>query len=502
MSLRRLKHGIARGERLDLGPLGQYGRKESGVKAQAAFMTESNRSIWIVSAESKQTEEVVTGRSLRLLRGKREVSEALWRDRPVVVKVFHHPLKARYHYRRELRGLRGLAQLAIPAPVLLLSGRTRQGHWAIVTEKIQGASTGLELARGAESAQQRVDVLCQIARELARHHIKGVVQSDLHMDNFMLRGQTVFSLDVAQISFKGRALGRRASLRGLGKLLACLSEGRSSDIASMAAVYAEERRWRWNPQDSEALKKRVRATRWKVTRKLVRRTLRTASQTLRFRQGRFRGVFDKPFLGESSTIQFCETLDALLREGRVLKDGNTCFVTRVRWRGHDLVIKRYNHKGFWHSLRHTLKGSRARRSWLNAHLLGRLGIPTARPVAYIEQRRGPFLWQSYFIMRFVPGMPVSSLFRSEQASNTQKQQVHEHVLSLLGRMAKYSISHGDMKHMNILFDGDRIILMDLDGMTVGWPGCLWRRRSRRDIDRYLRGLPNTEIARSSALYRR
>jgi len=465
-------------------------------------MTESNRSIWIVSAESKRAEEVVTGRTLRVMPGKREVSDALWHDRPVVVKVFHHPLKARYHYWRELRGLRRLAQLEVQAPVLLFSGRTGQGHWAIVTEKIQDASTGLELARGAESAQQRAGVLCQIARELARHHIKGVAQSDLHLQNFMLRGQTVFSLDVAQMSFKGRPLGRRASLRGLAKLLACLGEDKSSDIVLMAAAYAEERRWPWSTQDNEALDKRVRATRWKVTRKLVRRALRTASQTLRFHQGQFRGVFAKPFLGESSTAQFCETLEALLREGQVLKNGNTCFVTRVRWQGHDLVIKRYNQKGLWHSLRHTLKGSRAQRSWLNAHLLGRLGIPTARPVAYIEQRRGLLLWQAYFIMRFVPGTPVSDLFRSEQASDAQKRQVHERILSLLGRMAEYGISHGDMKHSNILFDGDRIILMDLDAMRVGWPGCLWRHRCRRDLDRYLRDLPNAEIARSSTLHRR
>lgn len=455
-------------------------------------MTESVRSIWIVPTKSACAEEVVVRRSLRVLPGTREVSEASWGDREVVLKVFCHRWKARYHYRRELRGLRRLAELGIPAPVLLLSGRTKQGHWAIVTEKIPEASTGLELWRQTETLQQRVDVLCPIARELARHHMTGVVQSDLHMGNFMLRGPTVFSLDVAQISFRGRAIGRRASIEDLAKLLACLSEDKASGIAPVAAAYAEERRWPWSPQDNEPLKKRVYAIRRKIIRKLVRRSLRTTSQTLRLREGRFRGVFDKLFLGKSSPAQFCEALDTLLREGVVLKNGNTCFVSRVRWHQHDLVIKRYNHKGLWHAVRHTLKGSRARRSWLHAHLLGRLGIPTARPVAYIDQRRGPLLWQSYFVMRFVPGMPVSSIFRDEQTSSAQKKQIHEQILSLLERMAKHGISHGDMKHVNILFDGDQIILMDLDGMKVGGAGRLWRRRHQRDIDRYLRDVSNAE----------
>lgn len=457
-------------------------------------MKESTRSIWVLPGRSESAQEIVIRRALRILPDTREVSEASWRDREVVLKVFCHRWKARYHYWRELRGLRRLAELGFRAPVLLLSGRTEQGHWAIVTEKIQEASTALELWRKAETLEQKVDVLCPIARELARHHRKGVVQSDLHMGNFMLRGQTVFSLDVAQISFKGRALGRRASVRDLAKLLACLSVDRSSGIAPVASAYAQERGWSWSAQDNEALKKRVFAIRRKAIRKLVRRTLRTTSRTLRFREGRFLGVFEKSFLAESSAAQFCEALHALLREGEVLKDGNTCFVSRVRWRGHDLVIKRYNHKGFWHSLRHTIKGSRARRSWLNAHHLRWLRVPTPEPLAYIDQRRGPLLWQSYFVMHFVPGTPVSSLFRSEQTSSAQKQQIHEQVLSLLQRMAKHGISHGDMKHMNILFDGDQIILMDLDAMRAGRGGRMWRRRCRRDVDRYLRDLPNAEIA--------
>jgi tRNA A-37 threonylcarbamoyl transferase component Bud32 len=455
-------------------------------------MTESVRSIWIVPAKSACAEEVVVGRLLRVLSGTREVSEASWRGQDVVLKVFCHRWKARCHYWRELRGLRRLAELGFRAPVLLLSGRTKQGHWAVVTEKIADAFTGLDIWRQAETVEQKVDLLCQIAAELACHHRKGVTQADLHIGNFMLRGDVVFSLDVAQMSFRGRPLRRRASIEDLAKLLSCLGDDKFWGIGAVASAYAKERQWPWSRTDDETLRKRVGARRRKVVRKLVRSSLRTTSRTVRFRHGRFRGVCEREFAAESLAPRFCDALDTLLCEGQVLKDGNTCFVARVRWNQCDVVIKRYNHKGLWHSLRHTLKGSRARRNWLHANRLRFLGIPTARAVAYIDEWRGPLLWQSYFVMRFVEGTPVSSIFRSEQTSDAQKQRIHEQILSLLHTMADHGISHGDVKHANILFDGKEVILIDLDGMEVHRTAYRGRIGARRDKARLLR---DVEIAR-------
>ncbi|HPC95883.1 MAG TPA: lipopolysaccharide kinase InaA family protein [Sedimentisphaerales bacterium] len=435
-------------------------------------------------ARSACAEEVVVGRSLRVLPGTREVSEASWRGREVVLKVFHHRWKARCHYRRELRGLRRLAQLGFRAPVLLLSGRTKERHWAVVTEKIDHAATGLEVWRQADTVQQKVDLLCLIAAELARHHRKGVTQADLHIGNFMLRGDAVFSLDVAQMSFRGRPLGRRASIEDLAKLLSCLGDDKFWGIDAVANAYAKERQWQWSQADDEAVRRRVGVLRRKVVERLVRSSLRTTSRTLRFRHGRFRGVFEKELAAESPPSQFCDALDTLLREGEVLKDGNTCFVARVRWDQCDVVVKRYNHKGFWHSLRHTLKGSRARRNWLHAHRLRFLGIPTARAVAYIDEWRGPLLWQSYFVTAFIQARSLSHLMGDARADRSTKEMRSRQVLQLLERLADHRITHGDTKHSNFLLDADRAVLTDLDGMRVHRLYWTLRRRFNREVMRF------------------
>jgi len=200
----------------------------------------------------------------------------------------------------------------------------------------------------------------------------------------------------------------------------------------------------------------------------------------------YRGVFDRRFAGTELMPQFVHAVDALMREGQVLKNDHASFVSRVLWNGQDAVVKRYNHRGLWHSFRHTLKGSRAQRNWRNAQRLLSLQIATPEPLAYVDQYRGPLLWQSYFVARFVAGPQVHEILRDRSVPAEQKQRVHDQVLDLLRRMAEHGISHGDMKHTNILYDGTEIVLTDLDAMRIGGIGWLWRHRYRRDLDRYLR----------------
>ena len=217
--------------------------------------------------------------------------------------------------------------------------------------------------------------------------------------------------------------------------------------------------------------------------------LETGSRTVRLEIAGYRGVFDRRFAGEQSLPEFVRGVDAVMRQGRVLKDDRASFVSRVLWDGHDAVIKRYNHRGLWHSLRHTIKGSRAKRNWLCAHQLMSLAIATPEPLAYMDQYRGPLLWQSYFVARFIPGLQVHEILHDETVAESQKQRINGMVLTLLRQMAQHGVSHGDMKHTNILYDGTGVVLTDLDATRIGGAGWLRRRRYRRDVERYLRDLP-------------
>jgi tRNA A-37 threonylcarbamoyl transferase component Bud32 len=170
-----------------------------------------------------------------------------------------------------------------------------------------------------------------------------------------------------------------------------------------------------------------------------------------------------------------------MNEGRVLKDGNTSYVCRLRWNGRDIVVKRYNHKGLVHSLRHTIKGSRARRGWLYGHRLGMLNIPTPKPLAYIEQRRGPIVWTSYLATEYIEGKNLYNFLADDSVAEQQRSRAIKRIEELLDKLDKHRIAHGDLKHSNILITAGRPILTDLDAMKVHRWKWTYRIRQRKDL---------------------
>ena len=155
----------------------------------------------------------------------------------------------------------------------------------------------------------------------------------------------------------------------------------------------------------------------------------------------------------------------LINKGQILKNGDTSYVSRVAWNDMDVVVKRYNHRGFIHSLRHTIKRSRARRGWLHGHRLGMLDIATPKPLAYIEKRRWLLVWESFLVTEYVEGQNLSD-FLSGDITKQQRSEMIRQIGELLDKLVKYRIIHGDLKQTNILTTATGPVLTDLDGMKV------------------------------------
>src|SRR5699024_8868867 len=114
-------------------------------------------------------------------------------------------------------------------------------------------------------------------------------------------------------------------------------------------------------------------------------------------------------LAEDFQALLAAGIDQRMAEGETLKPGNSSTVSRVQWRGHDWVIKRYNTKSVGHLLRKQFKPSRARRSWRNARWLELIGLHTPPAVGYVERRVAGFLDTAYFVCGYVSGPSVRDL---------------------------------------------------------------------------------------------
>lgn len=429
-------------------------------------------------------EEITCVALLRMVPGTRYVYDAVWKDRPVIVKLFARRFRGRRHLRREWRGLSELCKRGIDAPLGLFHGRTDNGGWVIAIEKITDARS-LQDALMTDSDLGLVsDRALRLCRELARCHDKGVVQNDLHLNNFLLQGERIVAIDLGQFRFRSRPIGRRRSLSQLAGILSCLPEGRRPPTGLALHEYLHTRGWSRRQSDEALLDAWIRRKKLRAVRCTLRKYQRENSRHLRVRTRGCRALFDRAFCSGADPVAFVQRIDELMDRGEVLKAGKTCHVCYVTWNDRQIVIKRYNHQGWVHSLRHTLKTSRARRSWLSGHRLRSLGIRTPKPLACVERLRGPFVWCSYIVTEYVPGGSLSDLLRDAGLSAEQRDERIAQVENMLKRLGDYRITHGDTKHSNVLMSPDGPVLTDLDALTVHWWRWTARLAHRKDTTRF------------------
>ncbi|MHC4068326.1 MAG: lipopolysaccharide kinase InaA family protein [Planctomycetota bacterium] len=445
----------------------------------------SIKKIW----PGSNTEPVTCNGLLRAVPGNREVYDAFWNDREVIVKVFSNKIRAKRHLKREWKGLLMLQERGVNAPTPLFYGQTENGQWAVVLEKITNASIALDLFNEIQKPAEKLDLLIPICKELAGQHKKAVIQKDLHLGNFLLVKNRVFSLDPGQIKFLLKPISRKKSLSQLASLARYLSENDTEAIRKLCEEYAGARNWSFEKSDELLFRKQLSAHEKRIIRRGLKKCLRTSKRHVRIKKGPLTGIFERAFCKETEMLDFMEQADALMDKGKILKNGNTCYVSRVGWAGKDVVVKKYKHKGFIHSLRQTIKRSRARRGWLNGHLLGMLNIATPRPLAYLEKRKWLLVWKSYLVTEYVEGQRLYDFLRDTNVTEQQRSTVTTRAEELLAKLEKHKISHGDLKHSNILVTDADPALTDLDAMKVHRLGWIFRLYRKKDHARFTKFLP-------------
>ena len=428
---------------------------------------------------------------LRYLPGKRKVFDAVWNDRDVIVKIFSDKFKAKRHLKREWTGLTNLKNRKLDAPEPLFYGRTENSDWAIVTEKIADSSTALEILEYFDNYNQKIEFLTMICKQLAKQHINGVLQKDLHMENFLLADNKIYTLDPGQITFFEGYVPQNKCISQLAILTLYAPDDNLISRNIIRDEYFKSRGWELNNAIDALFHKQIKIQRNKAIKHALKKCLRSSKRHIRIKTENHVAVFDKSFYQKSEANEFINQLDNFITQEHILKDGNTCFVSRLSWNNHDIVIKRYNHKGFFHSLRHSLKKSRARRVWLNAQKLGMLGIPTAKPLAYIEKKKGFLIWSSYLVTEYMEGSNLYNFLRDESLPEKTRSIITQQLKELLDKLAEHHITHGDLKHSNILITKNGPALTDLDSMRTHRFSWTFKIRRTKDLQHFTQPSQNS-----------
>lgn len=425
---------------------------------------------------------------LRVVSGKRASYLGRWGDRQVFIKLFFDTHGALRHWERERRGIEALAACGLPTPALLYAGPVPQPKgYVLVTEALLSAETLAEAWRRAATHARRIALLERMGATLAAQHEAGLLQRDPHLGNFLLSGERLYSIDASKLGVGAQSLPSGRALANLALLLAQLEPRHDADAVAAFRAYARARDWAADEAVLLQLRALIDGARHRRKQRFLRKIFRecTAYACRHTPTGLY--VYDKRYATPGFTRLYQDPESAFAGEGtRFLKRGNTATVVATRVDGVDVVIKRYNVKGLWHGIRHTLKRTRASVSWRNAQLLRFYGIPTPQPIAFVEGRVGPLRRTSYFVSEYVEGVEGRQFFGSDGTAPAAKEAVAEHMVAALATLARYRVRQGDLKATNVIICGETPYWVDLDAMRQYKVASLFQRAFERDLMRLRR----------------
>ncbi|NMG30097.1 lipopolysaccharide kinase InaA family protein [Aromatoleum evansii] len=428
--------------------------------------------------------ELVTTRLLRVLPGRRVVGDSLLDGRRVLAKLFIDKDSAR-RAERERRGIAALAAAGIPTPALIAAAALPGGGHLLTTEFLDGATTLLEhwrpLADRLPGDADACALLVPAFRLLGQLHRAGLAHDDLHFGNFLLHDGHLYLIDGDAVTSATAPLAAKPAARDLAMLIAQLPRTWDGALAPLLAAYRDGGA---QSLDDAVLARALRHERaWRLRDYLAK----TGRDCTLFRVQRSLHRFEAVVRTEADALApLLADPDHWVETGHPLKRGNTCTVSLVELGQRRFVIKRYNLKHFGHALSRAWRPTRAWHSWREGHRLALFGIPTPTPLALIEERWGPLRARAWLVTEYCGGPDMLTQLRADEVPAPAEA---ASLKTLFATLYRERISHGDLKATNLLWDGNKALLIDLDAVrqhaTIGGFHRAWR----RDCARFLRNWP-------------
>jgi tRNA A-37 threonylcarbamoyl transferase component Bud32 len=307
----------------------------------------------------------------------------------------------------------------------------------------------------------------------------------------MLCAGIVYVLDGADIKSKGSSLDTETRLENFAMFLAQFPVSQDKHWQELFDQYNKQA-FSFIADDVAGFIKRIIKARRKrldaYDRKLTRST--TAN---RCEQGsNFFYIYDRS-IHSPELDRFLADPDSFITEQQLLKDGNSSTVAKIKINERNYVLKRYNIKSFWHGISRAFRPSRAHHSWCNACALEMLGVATAHPFLYLEER---IFWlfrkRAYFLCEYIEELDLGTALEKKELKSSENEIV---VLfrDLFKIMADYRISHGDMKATNFLLHDKELYVLDLDSMVRSRSRESFTGKFSKDLKRFRKNWVGTSM---------
>ncbi|SRR5690554_1230211 len=443
-----------------------------------------------LDVELANGQTLVVEQWLRVLPGQRYVARALWQGRTVFVKLLLGS-KASRQYQRELAGAQLLIEEKIISAKLLDAQKQSDGSAYLLFEFIENgqslAAAWQECSADQPLSERQTEVLGLALKAVAKMHLRGLWQSDLHLDNLLQQGEQLYVVDGGGVQSEqaGQPLSQEKVIANLAVFFAQLPSAFDAHLEELLVHYLLS-----NTEHAlrlESLQKQILSMRrWRVKDYLNKAARDCSLFSAKISLFGLRVVWRT---AQSELEPLLVDLDAAIASGRSYKTGGTATVAGVEQGQYSLVVKRYNIKNIAHWLTRFWRPSRAWHSWREGYRLKVLGIATPQPLAVIENRWCGLRGRAWLISEYCGEQDIIQRFAGYQDNGTVPEVEIVSLVELLNALIREKISHGDLKGHNILWYQQRFNLIDLDAMQQHLGMHSFTRAYQKDRTRLLRNWP-------------
>src|SRR3990167_350237 len=421
-------------------------------------------------------QEFLAEKIIRLLPQKRLVLSGVWQNKKVIIKVFFDK-QARQHFNRELIGYHLLEEKGIAiAPVFFANELSVKNVYAVIYLEFYPAKKISQLIEN-ENEERAEFWLYQTQQVITKLHQVGLLQTDLHLNNFVLVGDDIYLLDYASIK---QATDKKKQLENIALFYVQFPANLFHLIKKLFFEYCVLCQQSNDPLLEKSLFTRIQALSWQRGQAFQKKCLRTSTDFVASHSSTQLSVYRRSE-EQQMLLAFIKDPEKMLHSlpTKILKAGNTSTVLQVMMDDKWYIVKRYNVKSWWHFFTHCWRKSRAIKSWCNANLLQLMNIPTAKPLAVIENKVLGLTTTSYVLIEF-----LSDEILLDRLLITVDQEIIQQVIKILNELAALQLAHGDLKANNFIIAQERAYLIDLDAMKHYRKASLWRRAFKKDILRF------------------
>ena len=427
---------------------------------------------------------------LRVLPEQRYVAKAQWQGRTVLAKLVIGS-KASRQYQRELAGAQLLTEQRITSAVLLDAQQQTDGSAYLLFEFIDDAQSladaWQECSADRPLSDRQAEVLSRALSAVAQMHLRGLWQSDLHLDNLLQQGEQLYVVDGGGVQSEqaGQPLSQDKAVANLAVFFAQLPSAFDTYLEELLIHYLLV-----NGEHAlrlENLHKQIHSIRrWRVKDYLKKAGRECSLFSTKISLFGLRVVWRA---AQTELEPLLAAPDAAIATGHIYKTGGAATVARVEQGQHRLVIKRYNIKNILHWFKRFWRPSRAWHSWRAGHRLSVLGIATPQPLAVLENRWLGLRGSAWLISEYCGEQDIIARLAACQNDGVAAEAEIVALVELLSALIREKISHGDLKGHNILWHQQRCYLIDLDAMQQHRSMRSFARAYNKDRTRLLRNWP-------------